>query len=125
VDIAAWLRGLGLERYEQLFRDNDIDGDILPELTDADLATLGVSLGHRRRLLKAIAARQPPSNAGAVELIRAGSSPGLPEAERLNRSGFVGGSTIWKDGAMGTKKPSKPYPAAWALRAVPKTRKPL
>jgi class 3 adenylate cyclase/tetratricopeptide (TPR) repeat protein len=54
-DLAAWLRGLGLERYEATFRANDVDADVLPELSDADLERLGVSLGHRRRLLKAIA----------------------------------------------------------------------
>jgi class 3 adenylate cyclase/tetratricopeptide (TPR) repeat protein len=55
VDIAAWLRELGLERYEQAFRDNAIDAEVLPELTDADLEKLAVLLGHRKKLLKAIA----------------------------------------------------------------------
>jgi len=57
VDVAAWLRGLGLEQYEQAFRDNAIDAEVLPELTDADLEKLGVVLGHRKRLLKAIVER--------------------------------------------------------------------
>jgi class 3 adenylate cyclase/predicted ATPase len=53
----AWLRGLGLERYAPAFRDNDIDGDLLRRLTAEDLRELGVaSVGHRRRLLDAIAA---------------------------------------------------------------------
>ena len=56
VDMAAWLRGLGLERYEAAFRENDIAPTVLPELTDQDLKELGVSLGHRRLLLKAIRA---------------------------------------------------------------------
>jgi class 3 adenylate cyclase len=55
VDLSAWLQDLGLERYEQAFRDNDIAPAVLPELTDRDLKDLGVSLGHRRVLLKAIA----------------------------------------------------------------------
>ncbi|HYZ26424.1 MAG TPA: adenylate/guanylate cyclase domain-containing protein [Geminicoccaceae bacterium] len=54
-DLAAWLYQLGLERYEETLRANDIDPDVLPELSDADLEKLGVSLGHRRKLLKAIA----------------------------------------------------------------------
>ena len=54
-DIAAWLRALGLERYEQAFRASDIDADVLTELSEADLEKLGVSLGHRKKLLKAIA----------------------------------------------------------------------
>jgi class 3 adenylate cyclase/predicted ATPase len=55
VEIGAWLRDLGLDRYEQAFRENDIASAVLPELTDRDLKDLGVSLGHRRLLLKAIA----------------------------------------------------------------------
>jgi len=57
VDIAVWLRGLGLEQYEAAFRANAIDASVLPRLTAEDLKDLGVTLvGHRRRLLDAIAA---------------------------------------------------------------------
>ncbi len=57
MDIAAWLRGLGLECYEQAFRANDVDAEVLPELTAEDLAAIGVtSAGHRHQLLAAIAA---------------------------------------------------------------------
>ncbi len=56
MDVAAWLRGLGLERYAPAFRDNDVDGEVLPELTSDDLISIGVaSVGHRRKLLAAIA----------------------------------------------------------------------
>ena len=49
MDVGAWLRGLGLGAYEQAFRDNDVDADILPTLTADDLRELGVaSLGHRQ-----------------------------------------------------------------------------
>ena len=55
MDIAGWLHGLGLQQYEQAFRDNAIDAAVLPELTAEDLKDLGVSLvGHRRKLLAAI-----------------------------------------------------------------------
>src|SRR5215469_1038956 len=54
MDVGGWLRSLGLGQYEALFRASDIDADILPELTDVDLEKLGVSLGHRKRLLRAI-----------------------------------------------------------------------
>ena len=50
MDIGNWLRGLGLERYAGAFRDGDIGVDVLPDLSDADLKELGVSLGDRRRL---------------------------------------------------------------------------
>jgi class 3 adenylate cyclase len=56
MDIAAWLRGLGLEAYEPAFRDNQIDAEVLPELTESHLAALGLPLGPRLKLLKAIAA---------------------------------------------------------------------
>ena len=57
MDIAAWLHSLGLQQYEQAFRDNAIDAAILPELTSEDLRDIGVNLvGHRRRLLAAISA---------------------------------------------------------------------
>ena len=55
MDVGDWLRGLGLGTYETLFRQNDIDAEVLSELTDSDLEKFGVSFGHRKRLLKAIA----------------------------------------------------------------------
>jgi len=56
LDIGTWLRGLGLEQYEVAFRDNDVDAEVLPELTAEDLTNIGVtSVGHRRKLLAAIA----------------------------------------------------------------------
>src|SRR3954466_11110502 len=55
MDIAAWLQDLGLQRYVQAFRDNDIDAEVLLKLTAEDLISIGVtSVGHRRRLLEAI-----------------------------------------------------------------------
>jgi class 3 adenylate cyclase/predicted ATPase len=57
MDVGGWLRGLGLERYEEKFRDNNIDLDVLPQLTADDLKDLGIAaVGDRRRLLAAIAA---------------------------------------------------------------------
>ena len=53
-EIAAWLEENGLGQYAELFRANDITAPVLPELTDDDLKGLGISLGHRRLLLKAI-----------------------------------------------------------------------
>src|SRR5271165_4942790 len=55
MDIGVWLRRLGLGQYEATFRDNSIAADVLPDLTDGDLAQLAVNLGDRKRLLKAIA----------------------------------------------------------------------
>ena len=56
MDVGGWLRGLGLGQYEEQFRDNKIDADVLPRLTVDDLKDIGVSVvGDRRRLLDAIA----------------------------------------------------------------------
>ena len=56
-DVAAWLRGLGLGRYEAAFRDNDVGPDVVPRLTADDLKDIDVaSVGDRRRLLDAAVA---------------------------------------------------------------------
>src|SRR5882757_3406420 len=54
VDIGTWLGSLGLDQYKDLFREHEIETDILPELTDQHLRDIGVPLGHRLRLLRAI-----------------------------------------------------------------------
>ena len=57
MDLGGWLRSLGLGKYEAAFRENEIDETVLPDLTAEDLKDLGVSIvGHRRKLLNAIAA---------------------------------------------------------------------
>ena len=64
IDVASWLQQLGLAQYEPAFRDNEVDGDVLPDLTADDLIAIGVtSVGHRRKLLAAIAAlgTEPPT----------------------------------------------------------------
>jgi len=66
VDISTWLRGLDLAQYEPIFRENAIDAQILPELTEADLEKLGVVLGHRKTDAAGNRrARHPPSSATA------------------------------------------------------------
>jgi class 3 adenylate cyclase/tetratricopeptide (TPR) repeat protein len=54
-DLLYWLQQIGLGQYADTLAANDIDFDVLPELSDEDLKELGLSLGHRRRLLRAIA----------------------------------------------------------------------
>src|ERR1700694_4579241 len=67
MDVGGWLRRLGLERYEAAFRENEIDDTVLPSLTAEDLKDLGVGIvGHRRKLLDAIAALRSDSNTGAA-----------------------------------------------------------
>jgi len=82
MDIAAWLDGLGLGQYEQAFRDNEIDERVLPSLTADDLKDLGVKLvGHRRRLLDAIAALGASAPVVAAAVVRDDASP-RSDAER-------------------------------------------
>jgi len=86
MDIAAWLRDLGLEEYEPAFRDNPINVDVLPELTEADLASLGIPVGHRKKILKAARAlrRGAPSRTGRKSAkVEASCAPGRG-AERRN-----------------------------------------
>jgi class 3 adenylate cyclase len=62
MDVAAWLKGLGLERYAAAFRDNEIDWQVLPSLTADDLKEIGiVAVGHRRRVVEAITALRLPA----------------------------------------------------------------
>ena len=86
LEIADWLRGLALERYAKTFRDNDIDGATLQRLTAEDLRELGVaSVGHRRRLLDAIAALDalaPPVDTSRPPAPRTANRASLGDAER-------------------------------------------
>src|SRR5215472_13588338 len=86
MDIAVWLRGLGLERHEAAFRENEIDAEVLPQLTESDLSALGLPIGPRRKLLTAIAAlregAQPSSPAEQPSAVPAPASATAAEAER-------------------------------------------
>ena len=86
--ITHWLDGLGLSQYASVFTENAIDLEVLPELTEADLEILGVLLGHRKKILKAIAdlsieAGEAAARLEETETARAQElSPTLSEAER-------------------------------------------
>jgi class 3 adenylate cyclase len=91
MDVGTWLRGVGLGQYEQAFRDNDVDDEVLPDLTAEDLIGLGVaSIGHRRKLLAAIAALRAglasadgsSPQAGPASAAAAVPAPKPSEAER-------------------------------------------
>ena len=82
MDVGDWLRSLGLSQYEAAFRENGIDGDVLVDLSDADLEKLGVlPLGHRKRLLRAIAGLSAPA-AGSSPSPAVNSRPAADTAER-------------------------------------------
>ena len=67
MNVAQWLNAIDLGQYEALFREHEIDAGVLPDLVEADLEKIGVPLGHRKRLMRAIAALSaggtPPSAA--------------------------------------------------------------
>ena len=82
MDVAAWQRDLGLERYVSAFRDNDIDAEVLLKLTAEDLISIGVtSVGHRRKLLDAIAGLRMEVPTAVVTAPAPGTS-GQVDAER-------------------------------------------
>ena len=68
MDIADWLCGLSLERYVDTFRANAIEVEVLPDLSEADLEQLGVLLGHRKLMLRAIAALREPEPQPVAEV---------------------------------------------------------
>jgi class 3 adenylate cyclase/predicted ATPase len=82
MDVVSWLRGLGLEQYAPAFRENDVDAAVLPELTAEDLIGLGVSsIGHRRKLLAAIAALGAETPIAVATTARR-DAPAQADAER-------------------------------------------
>jgi class 3 adenylate cyclase len=79
VDIATWLHGLGLSEYEQAFRENAIEIELLPQLTPDDLKEIGViPVGHRRKLLNAIAALRPSAMLAPDDVRDAKGQPPSP-----------------------------------------------
>ena len=76
MDVAQWLNAIGLGQYEALFREHEIDAEVLPDLTEADLEKIGVPLGHRKRLMRAIGPRLGSS---------ASAAPPMPRARRALR----------------------------------------
>jgi class 3 adenylate cyclase len=88
MDIVVWLRSLGLGKYEAAFRENEIDETVLPDLTADDLKELGVTaLGHRRKLLAAIAALRDDASgkASSVDTATTSSAPSVRPEDRAER----------------------------------------
>lgn len=83
MDLGAWLRDQGLGQYEEAFRQNDIDPEVLRDLTAEDLIGLGVgSVGHRRKLLAAIATLREGAEQPSAPALAGGTRETLPQAER-------------------------------------------
>jgi len=86
-DLEQWLTAQGLEQYAPRFADNDIDFEVLGDLTESDLEKLGVSLGHRRKLLRALELRRRESAgkapAGAAETSPVSTDASNPERRQI------------------------------------------
>ena len=101
MDVAAWLKNLGLGQYEAAFRDNAIDGDLLPSLTAEDLRDLGVTIvGHRRKLLDAMAALGAGVQAGGPSR-RRGPAGHIVRARRV----FPTSAGIWRRRRSAARSP--------------------
>jgi class 3 adenylate cyclase len=88
MDIVVWLRSLGLGRYEAAFRDNEVDETVLPNLTVEDLKDPGISVvGHRRKLLDAIAALPTGADerAPSSDVATTSSAPTVSTEDRAER----------------------------------------
>src|SRR4029077_9233624 len=82
-DLAEWLAGHGLGQYAQTFAEQNIDYSVLPDLTEDDLEKLGVSLGHRKKLLRAIDAMRPARQSrDTTEVLRIGTEAISPVQHR-------------------------------------------
>jgi hypothetical protein len=83
MDVVVWLRSLGLGKYEAAFRDNEIDETVLPSLTHETLKEPGVTaVGHRLKLLDAIAALRSDASGPAANVATAPSAPGVSSEDR-------------------------------------------
>src|SRR5271170_2304824 len=109
MDVVVWLRSLGLGQYEAAFRENEIDETILPGLTAEDLKDLGVGIvGHRRKILHAIAALRPDETAKGPSHSHSQNrnhSRG-PRRTPPRNSDVLG--PRWLDGTLGTHGPRGP-----------------
>jgi class 3 adenylate cyclase len=86
MDVEGWLRSLGLERYEAAFRKHEVNEQILPSLTQEDLKEIGVAaVGHRRVLLKAIAALSAATTSPSAELAATSIAPSPRSEDRAER----------------------------------------
>ena len=87
MDVGDWLRNLGLGQYEDVFRDNGVDGAVLPKLTVDDLKEMGVAgVGHRRKIISAIEELNASSAATAEAVKPASASGRAPPVPKLTNS---------------------------------------
>ena len=122
MDVVVWLRGLGLGKYEAAFRENDIDETVLPGLTHETLKELGVvSIGHRVKLLDAIAALRSDAS-GKTQSVDATTTSGArtyPEDRAERRQVTVMFSRPGRlDGPLSAHGPRRPARGYFGLSEV-------
>ena len=83
--VDQWLEEIGLGQYAELFAEHHIDLDVLPDLTETDLAQLGIALGDRKRLRRAIAALARPLPPQAEPVRATAANPAAPPFRRAVR----------------------------------------
>jgi hypothetical protein len=109
-DLRQWLTSLGLDCYAEVFAKNNIDSKTLADLTEQDLAALGVSLGHRKRLLGAVpgdrlSSPKMPRHEGARSRQNLRAERRLSELKLATSSGFL--DSITMSAAAPASAPSK------------------
>ena len=95
--VSAWLDNLGLGIYAEAFQHNAITWDVLPELNEGDLEALGVLLGHRKILLRAIAQLSPSAEAmgpGSIPIAVSPEHAAIPSRTRSSRTSPVDGDVL-------------------------------
>ena len=114
MDVVVWLRSLGLGKYEAAFRDNEIDETVLPGLTHENLKELGVTaLGHRLKLLDAIAALRGDANA------RESPSEALPQAPASAQASALPPTVAPATEAVGERRYRGLMPRSGAISSAP------
>jgi len=134
MNVARWLRDLGLQQYQAAFRDNAIDDAVLLNLTAEDLKDLGVSLvGHRRKLLDAIAALRMGRGTDAAphDVLPILDNAAADSAERRQVTGMF--SDLVGSAALATRMDPEgftrayfglsPWPAVCAFQVAPTPRR--
>ena len=85
MDVASWLRSLGLEQYEAVLRENEVDESVLPDLTEDHLRELGFPLGARLKILKAIGALHSNKNSALPTDATTSAPPSAAPEDRAER----------------------------------------
>src|SRR5215472_10462768 len=94
MNLGNWLRGIGLERFEAAFRDNEIDETVLPHLTEDHLRELGFPLGVRIKLLAAIAALSKDTGPRSPAPVARGADAGERRQITVLFSDLVGSTAL-------------------------------